>query len=301
MVDAVSCAFAADPAAGWTSWPAPAKLNLFLHITGRRADGYHRLQTVFQLLDHGDSVHLRVRDDGRIERHQPLPGVAADADLATRAACLLREAAGLRAGADIGLTKRIPQGGLGGGSSDAATTLRALNRLWGVGASVADLARLGLQLGADVPVFVHGRSAWAEGVGEELVPLALPPRWFVVIDPGVRVGTRELFAAPELTRTAPRLTIPLFHSGLATGNAFEPVVRARFPAVAGALDWLGNHGAARLTGSGGCVFTEVASREAGVAVLGRLPADLQGFVARGVNESPLLDRLRRTTSANGAG
>ena len=272
----------------WTRWPAPAKLNLFLHIVGRRADGYHLLQTAFQLLDWGDEVRLRVRADGEIRRIDPLPGVPDDLDLGVRAAQALKRATGCRLGADIAIAKRVPiGGGLGGGSSDAATVLVALNALWGTDLDEDALAAIAIGLGADVPVFVRGTSAWAEGIGERLTPLELPERWFVVVDPGVSVPTRELFQVPELTRNSPQLTIPLFVSGVPTGNAFEPVVRGRFPAVAAALDWLGQHGEARLSGSGGAVFAAVPSRDAGDAVLSDLPAGFRGWVVRGVNESPL--------------
>ena len=277
----------------WTRWPAPAKLNLFLHIVGRRDDGYHLLQTVFQLLDWGDEVRLRVRDDGEICRVDPLPGVPDDLDLGVRAAHALKHATGCRLGADIAIEKRVPiGGGLGGGSSDAATVLVALNALWSTGLDDNALADIAIGLGADVPVFVRGTSAWAEGVGERLTPVALPERWFVIVDPGVSVPTGELFQVPELTRNSPQLTIPLFVSGVPTGNAFEPVVRGRFPAVAAALHWLGRHGEARLSGSGGAVFAAVASRDAGDAVLRDLPVGFRGWVVRGVNESQLRHRMR---------
>ena len=277
-----------DDSAGWSSWPAPAKLNLFLHIVGRRGDGYHLLQTAFQLLDWGDTVRLRVREDGQIRRIDPLPGLAAEHDLAVRAARALQQAAGAPLGVDIAIDKRIPLGGgLGGGSSDAATTLVALNRLWNTGLDEDALAGLALGLGADVTVFVRGHSAWAEGVGDRLVPMALPPRWYVVVDPGASVPTADLFGAPELTRDAPHLTIPLFLSGATTANVFEPIVRERFPAVARALDWLATHGAARLSGSGGCVFVAVDSREAGEAVARACPDGMRAIVARGVPVSPL--------------
>ena len=282
----------AAPDAGWSNWPAPAKLNLFLHIIGRRADGYHLLQTAFQLLDWGDTVRLRLRDDGEIRRVDPLPGVAAEHDLAVRAARALREATGSPLGADIAIDKRIPLGGgLGGGSSDAATALVALNRLWQTGLDEDALAGLGLGLGADVPVFVRGRSSWAEGVGDELAALDLPSRWYVVVDPGASVPTADLFGSPELTRDAPHLTIPLFLSGATTANVFEPIVRERFPAVARALDWLATHGAARLSGSGGCVFVAVESREAGEAVSRECPDGMRAILARGVPVSPLHERL----------
>jgi 4-diphosphocytidyl-2-C-methyl-D-erythritol kinase len=281
-----------DDSAGWSSWPAPAKLNLFLHIVGRRADGYHLLQTAFQLLDWGDSVRLRLREDGQIRRIDPLPGLAEEHDLAVRAARALQQAAGAPLGADIAIDKRIPLGGgLGGGSSDAATTLVVLNRLWNTGLDEDALAGLALGLGADVPVFVRGRSAWAEGVGDQLVTLALPPRWYVVVDPGASVPTADLFGTPELTRDAPHLTIPLFLSGATTTNVFEPIVRERFPAVAHALDWLATHGAARLSGSGGCVFVAMDTREAGEAVVRDCPEGLRAILALGVPVSPLHERL----------
>jgi 4-diphosphocytidyl-2-C-methyl-D-erythritol kinase len=279
--------------AGWSEWPAPAKLNLFLHVVGRRADGYHLLQTVFQLLDRGDTVRLRLRTDGEIRRVDPMPGVAAGQDLAVRAAHALKAASGTHLGADIAIDKRIPLGGgLGGGSSDAASALVGLDALWGCGFGEDRLATLGLALGADVPVFVHGRSAWAEGVGERLAAIALPPRWFVVVDPGVSVPTAELFRAPELTRDAAHLTIPLFLSGAATANVFEPIVREREAAVASALDWLAGHGPARLSGTGGCVFVAMESREAAETVVRECPQGMRAWVARGVAESPLRARRR---------
>jgi 4-diphosphocytidyl-2-C-methyl-D-erythritol kinase len=285
-------------AAEWTVWPAPAKLNLFLHLVGRRDDGYHLLQTVFQLLDWGDEVRLRVRDDGAIRRVDPLPGVADEADLGVRAASALKDASGCGLGAEIAIDKRVPiGGGLGGGSSDAATVLVALNALWNTGLDEDALATIGARLGADVPVFVRGRSAWAEGVGEILAPLALPERWYLVVDPGVSVPTRELFQVPELTRNSPQLTIPLFVSGAPTGNAFLPVVRGRFPAVAAALDWLRPFGEARLSGSGGCVFAAFPSREAGAAALAEIPGGMRAWLARGVDESPLRQRLLAWRSA----
>jgi 4-diphosphocytidyl-2-C-methyl-D-erythritol kinase len=283
---------AASEKSGWTTWPAPAKLNLFLHVVGRRADGYHFLQTAFQLLDWGDEIRLRLREDGAIHRMDPLPGVAEESDLGVRAALALREATGCRIGVDIVIDKRVPiGGGLGGGSSDAASVLVVLNALWGTGLAEDALAEIGLALGADVPLFVRGKSAWAEGIGEELTPIDLPERWYVVVDPGVAVPTRELFQVPELTRNSPRLTIPLFVSGVVTGNAFEPVARARFPGVAAALEWLGSRGEARLSGSGGCVFATVASRDAGAALVEKCPVGMRAWVVRGVVESPLHRQL----------
>ncbi|HWU77840.1 MAG TPA: 4-(cytidine 5'-diphospho)-2-C-methyl-D-erythritol kinase [Rhodanobacter sp.] len=278
----------------WTAWPAPAKLNLFLRITGRREDGYHELQTVFRLLDWGDEVRLRVRDDGVIRRLQGADGVSESADLVVRAASLLRRHAGSTAGVDIAVGKRIPMGGgLGGGSSDAATVLVALNLLWRLDLDEDTLAELGCQLGADVPVFVRGRSAWAEGIGELLSPISLPQRHYVVLDPHESVPTAALFQAPELTRNAPRATISSFASGDTTENAFAPVVRARHPRVAAALDWLGGFGEARLSGSGGCVFLELRSLGRAQAVVSQCPPAFSARLASGLEVSPLLDALAR--------
>lgn len=276
-------------AAGWSAWPAPAKLNLFLRITGRRADGYHRLQTVFRLLDWGDSVRVRVRPDGAVMRRGEAPdGVAEADDLVLRAARLLREATGTGPGAEIAVDKRIPVGGgFGGASSNAATVLVALNRLWGTGLDAGALAALGLQLGADVPVFVHGRSAWAEGVGEELTPIDLPPAWYLLADPGIRVSTAELFQSPELTRDAAPATIADFLSGAPLGNAFEPVLRRREPAVEAAFAALARVGTPRLTGTGSGCFVEFATRDAAEAARAALPAGLVAWTAAGVARSPL--------------
>jgi len=279
---------------GWSSWPAPAKLNLFLHIVGRRADGYHQLQTVFHLLDWGDRIRLRPRADGRIVRHDGPAGVPPEDDLAVRAAAALQAACGTGAGADILVEKHIPLGaGLGGGSSDAATVLVALNRLWGCGLAMDDLAELGLRLGADVPVFVQGRSAFAEGIGERLTPLALAPQWYLVVHPGVHVPTADLFRAPELTRDTPATTISRFLSGETAFNAFEPLVRRRYPAVARAFEWLEPHGVARLSGSGSAVFVPVASAEDGYRLAGDRPAGMTAFVAQGLDRSPLHAMLER--------
>jgi len=281
------------PEADWSAWPAPAKLNLFLRIPGRRADGYHLLQTVFRLLDWGDTVHVRVRDDGRIERHGgSAPGVAPEQDLAVRAARALQQASGTRLGADLRIDKRIPAGGgFGGGSSDAATVLLVLDALWDTGLGISRLAELGLQLGADVPVFVHGANAWAEGVGERLRPLELPPRWYLLADPGVAVNTASLFQAPELTRDAPPVTIPDFASGPPLGNAFEPVLRGREPVVEAAFAALARFGTARLTGTGSGCFVELATRADAEAALAQVPPGMNAWVAAGVPRSPLLDVL----------
>lgn len=284
---------------GWSSWPAPAKLNLCLAIVGRRADGYHLLQTVFRLLDWGDTVRLRLRGDGRIVRHGAAPaGASEDADLSMRAARMLQTAANVGKGADIEVVKRIPAGGgFGGGSSDAATCLVALNALWGAGLGVDQLCALGLQLGADVPVFVRGENAWAEGVGERLQPVALSPACYVLVDPGVHVPTAELFQAPELTRDAPPATMADFVSGAWLGNAFEPVLRAREPAVEAAFTALSAIGTPRLTGSGSGCFVEFSSRAAADAALAALPPGLHAWVAAGAAKSPLHDAI----GASGAG
>lgn len=282
---------------GWQAWPAPAKLNLFLHILGRRADGLHELETVFQILDWGDTVHLRCRGDASIRRLGDASGISEADDLAVRAAHLLQAETGIGLGAEIRIDKRIPiGGGLGGGSSDAATTLVALNRIWNCNLDVSSLAALGLGLGADVPVFVHGQTAFASGRGEHLTPLILPERSYVVVDPGVSVSTREMFQAPELTRDSPATTITGFISGVSTQNAFEPVVRARYPAVSRALDWLGHWGDARLSGTGGAVFAAVAETEA-QAIAAGCPPGMRAWVARGVNDSPLLDMMRGLQSS----
>ncbi len=273
-------------------WPAPAKLNLFLHVTGRRSDGYHELQTAFQLLDLSDSIDFELRSDGVLERTAGPEDVPPGDDLVLRAARLLRREADPRCGASIALHKRIPMaGGLGGGSSDAATVLVALNLLWQVGLDERELARLGLVLGADVPVFVRGRSAWAEGVGEILTPIELPRRWFAIVRPDAAVNTASVFQAPELTRNSPRVTIYGFlHAG--GRNDCEPVVAGRYPEVRRALDWLaGRAGEARLTGTGSCVFASFESRAEAEASLADLPEGWLGLVAEGVDRSPLLDRV----------
>lgn len=280
--------------AGWSAWPAPAKLNLFLRVLGRRPDGYHGLQTVFQLLDWGDTVHLRPRSDGLVRRVGPAPAYAPAEpdDLVVRAAHLLRKAANSAQGADIFVEKRIPcGGGFGGGSSDAATVLVALNRLWGTGLDAPSLARLGLQLGADVPVFVHGQNAWAEGVGEQLTPLLLPAAWYLLVDPGVGVATAQLFQAPELTRAAKAATMTGFLSGTDVGNAFEPVVRRREPRVDAVLQALSQHGQACLTGTGSGCFMRFATRDAAQRVQASLSPGLQAWLVAGAGHSPLLDAI----------
>lgn len=282
-----------DPArsgdGGWTHWPAPAKLNLFLRITGRRADGYHKLQTLFRFLDWGDTISLRLRDDGGVTRHGgSVAGVPEADDLAVRAANALKRAANVSQGVDISIEKRIPAGGgFGGGSSDAATVLVALDRLWDTRLGLGRLCELGLGLGADVPVFVRGANAWAEGVGERLAPVELPPAWYLLVDPGVHVPTAALFQAPELTRDAPPVTMRDFVSGEPLGNAFEPVLRRREPAIEAVFAALTRVGTPRLTGSGSGCFVEFATREAAGAALAALPPGLRAWVAAGAARSPL--------------
>lgn len=275
-------------------WPAPAKLNLFLHVTGRRADGYHCLQTVFQLLDFVDWIAITPTADGRIVRSGGgADDVPEDADLTVRAARALQIASGSRRGARLEIEKRIPVGGgLGGGSSNAATVLLVLNELWQIGFDLQRLAVIGAELGADVPVFVHGASAWAEGIGERLEPLDLPPKWFVVLHPGIAIATREVFQAAELTRNSPLITIR-GSSLAATRNDCEPVVRARYPQVREALDWLGQSGDARLTGTGSCVFAAFDHEGTAREVAARTPAKWRSYVARGLDRSPLHAQLAR--------
>ena len=284
---------------GWSEWPAPAKLNLFLRITGRRPDGYHTLQTVFRLLDWGDSVRLRVREDGEIRRiGDSVAGVAEADDLMVRAAKLLQSASKTALGADIAVEKRIPAGGgFGGGSSDAATVLVALDRLWATQLGVDRLAELGLTLGADVPVFVRGDNAWAEGVGEILTPIDLPPAWYVLADPGVHVPTAALFQAPELTRDSPPATMRDFVSEAVLDNAFEPVLRRRERAVEAAFAALAQIGTPRLTGTGSGCFVEFADRgsaEKALALVHRDAPSLRAWLAAGVRSSPLREAFVRS-------
>lgn len=268
--------------------PAPAKLNLFLHITGRRPDGYHLLQTVFQFLDHADTLHFAARADGELTLRPELTGVPPESNLILRAARLLQAATGCRRGADIVLEKRLPMGGgIGGGSSDAATALLGLNRLWDLGLGEDRLAELGLSLGADVPVFVRGRAAWAEGVGEVLTPVEPPENFFLVLTPKAHISTADVFRHPQLTRHTPAITVAAFLSGgcgKTLRNDCENVVRTLSPEVTAALDWLSLHGHARMTGTGACCFLDCPDRATAEALLAQSP--IPGFVARGVNRSP---------------
>jgi 4-diphosphocytidyl-2-C-methyl-D-erythritol kinase len=273
---------------GWHSaWPAPAKLNLFLHVVGRRDDGYHLLQTAFRFIDRGDVLRFSPLDGGDIVRTSPLLGVAPEADLTVRAARLLREASGVGHGVAIEVDKRLPMGGgLGGGSSDAATTLIALNRLWGCGLPPEELERLGLRLGADVPVFVHGRNCFAEGVGERFRDIDLAPAWYLVTVPETQVPTAEVFRDPALRRDTPAIEPTRWRSGLG-GNDLEAVACRLYPEVSMHLAWLRERGPARMSGSGGCCFAEFAGEAAALAALAQMPAGMSGFVARGLDRHPL--------------
>ena len=268
-------------------WPAPAKLNLFLHVVGRRPDGYHLLQTVFRFVDYSDELRFSPRPDHRVVLATPVAGVDPESDLTVRAARALARAIGSDRGVTIELTKRIPMGGgLGGGSSDAATTLLALNRLWGCGLPAAELQAIGLTLGADVPVFIHGRSCFAEGVGERFADVQLPPAWYLLVVPPVSVPTAAVFADPGLRRDTPRLDASRWQPG-SGDNDLEPVTRRLFPAVREALDLLGRYGRARMSGSGACCFVEFRDEQQARAVLAVLPAEVSGFVARGLDTHPI--------------
>jgi 4-diphosphocytidyl-2-C-methyl-D-erythritol kinase len=286
--------------AAWSWWPAPAKLNLFLHVVGRCEDGYHELQTLFQLVDLCDSIGLRTRQDGIVQRLAGPSDVPPEKDLAIRAARALQQHTGVSLGADVQVRKAIPAGGgLGGGSSDAATVLLALNRLWGTSLSRDVLAQIGLRLGADVPLFVGGASAWGESRGERLQPMSLPARWFVIVHPGCSISTAEIFQAPELTRNSPLITIRAFAAGQ-TSNVCEPVARSRYPEVGAALDWLeaqigaGDARRARMTGTGACVFASFERAEDAERVAARVPDRWSSFVARGLDRSPLHAMLDAT-------
>jgi 4-diphosphocytidyl-2-C-methyl-D-erythritol kinase len=271
------------------SFVAPAKLNLFLHITGRRPDGYHLLQSVFRLIDRHDTLHLRPTADGAIRRINDLHGVPAEQDLCVRAAKLLQQHTGCPLGVEIDLEKRLPMGGgLGGGSSDAATVLLALNRLWQLHLPRSELLELGLRLGADVPIFVFGRNAWAEGVGEQLHPVFLPPAWYVVLTPDIHVATARVFASQELTRNTIPAKMAAFFKGFGH-NDLEPVVCRQYPAVASALEWLKSFGDARMSGSGASVFLECENEAEAQRVFALKPEQVAGFVAQGLDQHPLLD------------
>jgi 4-diphosphocytidyl-2-C-methyl-D-erythritol kinase len=277
-------------------FPAPAKLNLMLRVVGRRSDGYHRLQTIFRFLDYGDELGITVREDGVVRALHVLPGVDPANDLTVRAARLLKQATGTTLGADIALVKKLPLGGgLGGGSSDAASVLLALNELWRAGLSRRELQALALELGADVPVFVFGQSAFAEGIGEELTPLTLPPAWYVVLTPPVSVATAGVFAHPDLKRDSKAIKIRRFSVGALANHAvndLEALVCRLYPDVARYLDWLKQHGPALMTGSGAAVFASFDTEDAARAVMAQLPVGMSGFVARGMDRHPLRELAR---------
>ncbi len=274
-----------------SAWPAPAKLNLFLHITGRRDDGYHLLQTVFQFIQLQDEIDFKILDEDEVTRSSDMSGVAVEDDLVVKAARKLKEKTGCQLGVDINVKKNIPEGGgLGGGSSDAATTLVALNELWQTGLSVEELSEIGLVLGVDIPRIVHPYAAWAEGVGENLTPIEPVESWYLVIHPSCSVATAKIFNAEELTRNTPAITIRDFleRGGI---NDCESVVRKHYKEVANALDWLAEFAPTRLTGTGACLFAPFPDFDTATAVKEQLPDNWQGYVVQGINKSPLLERL----------
>jgi 4-diphosphocytidyl-2-C-methyl-D-erythritol kinase len=277
-------------------YSAPAKLNLFLHVVGRRSDGYHLLQTVFRFLDFSDQVSLTIRDDNKIQLNTPILGVPAEKNLCVQAARLLQKESGTSVGVEISLEKLIPMGGgLGGGSSDAATTLLALNRLWDLNWSREELMELGLNLGADVPVFIFGENAFAEGIGEKLKPIKLLPAWYLVLTPPVHVSTADIFASKELTRNTIPVKIPPFSVGLGH-NDLESVVCLAYPQVARHLEWLrqlNRTTMAAMTGSGACVFAEFITESAARMALASVPLGMSGFVVQGLDRHPMQDYARR--------
>ncbi len=272
--------------------PAPAKINLFLHVVGRRDDGYHLLQTAFRMVDRCDTLRLTPRDDGRVCQATPIAGVPEDTDLCVRAARLLQAHAGVTQGVSIALEKCLPMGGgLGGGSSDAATVLWALNELWGVHLPKSELMALGLRLGADVPFFLFGESAFAQGVGEDLQALNLAPAWYLILEPGVSVPTAEIFSKKSLTRDTPATTIAAFPAAdveISFGrNDLEPVACQLYPQVAAALYWLKQHKSARMSGSGASVFASFATKNEALDVLANVPTSWKAWVAQGLDKHPL--------------
>lgn len=273
-------------------WPAPAKINLFLHVVGKRSDGYHDLQTVFQFLDYGDDLSFEVRDDGVVVRNYDF-GFDEASDLCLRAAQLLKKRVSPSCGVTVSLTKRLPMGGgLGGGSSNAATTLIALNHLWNAGLSRPELAKLGLMLGADVPVFVMGQAAWAEGVGEQLSPIRLAEPWYLVLNPNINVSTAQIFCHKHLTAAPQMKKIRALEKGIDSSfgnNQLEAIVRAEYPPVNDLIEWLSQYGNPRMSGSGGSVFMPVANQQQGAELLAKKPKNSVGFVAKGLNIHPLLN------------
>ncbi|MBI1673040.1 MULTISPECIES: 4-(cytidine 5'-diphospho)-2-C-methyl-D-erythritol kinase [unclassified Shewanella] len=280
------------PAAISRHWPAPAKLNLFLHVNGRRADGYHELQTLFQFIDYCDMLDFKVTETAELILHSNISNVVADSDnLILRAAKSLQQTTGFSGGAEIWLDKRLPMGGgLGGGSSDAATTLVALNTLWNTQLSTEELAKIGLKLGADIPVFIHGFAAFAEGVGERLQAVNPSEPWYLIIAPDAHVSTAEVFQDPLLPRDTPKLAIDTLMNQ-PWANDCQKLVVSKYPQVAKALGWLLEYAPSRMTGTGACVFGEFTQKQQALAALAKLPSEMQGFVAQGMNLSPLITRL----------
>ena len=273
------------------AWPAPAKLNLFLHIIGQRPDGYHLLQTLFQFIELKDEIDFTILDSDTVLRSSSMPGVAADDDLVVRAARKLKDITGCQLGVDIKVKKTIPAGGgLGGGSSDAATTLVALNELWKTGLGVDELSSIGLSLGADVPVFIHGYAAWAEGVGENLTPVEPAESVYLLVHPGGSIATATVFNATDLTRNTPPITIRDFFERGGV-NDCEPVVRRHYREVAEALDWLSQFGPTKLTGTGACIFAPFSDEQKAISVKDKIPNNWQAYIVRGLNRSPLQERL----------
>ncbi|WP_415775861.1 4-(cytidine 5'-diphospho)-2-C-methyl-D-erythritol kinase [Shewanella oncorhynchi] len=280
------------PAAISRHWPAPAKLNLFLHVNGRRADGYHELQTLFQFINYCDMLDFKVTETAELILHSNISNVVADSDnLILRAAKSLQQTTGFTGGAEIWLDKRLPMGGgLGGGSSDAATTLVALNTLWNTQLSTEELAKIGLKLGADIPVFIHGFAAFAEGVGERLQAVNPSEPWYLIIAPDAHVSTAEVFQDPLLPRDTPKLAIDTLMNQ-PWANDCQKLVVSKYPQVAKALGWLLEYAPSRMTGTGACVFGEFTQKQQALAALAKLPSEMQGFVAQGMNLSPLITRL----------
>lgn len=273
-------------------WLAPAKINLFLHITSRRPDGLHELQTAFQFIDLCDELQFTIRQDAEISRSTLVTGVSPEEDLCIKAATCLQHKAGVSQGVDLALNKIIPMdSGLGGASSDAATTLLVLNKLWDIRASEDELAELGKSLGADVPVFIRGQAAWAEGIGEQLTPLDMEECWYLIADSGIHVSTREMFAYSQLTRNSPKLTIcPPKLGGF--GNVFEPIVRAQHPKIDSIFDWLQDHSRPFLTGTGGCVVAAFADEDSAYEVQSQSIEGITTHLVQGRNRSPLVTQLQ---------
>ncbi len=274
-------------------WPAPAKINLFLHINGRREDGYHKLQTLFQFLDFCDELRFKVRNDRIIRRCSDLKGVEESEDLIIKAAKQLQEISGIDQGADIFIDKKLPMGGgIGGGSSDAATTLVALNKLWGLDLETTDLTKIGLKLGADIPFFLHGHTAWAEGIGENLTDFETKMPWYLLVHPGVHISTAKIFLNSQLTRDTTPIKMHTFIAGDGK-NDCEFVVRSEYPEVEQVFKWFGENSQARLTGTGACVFCPYPDKAAAQEVAQLLPKQWLGYIVKGLNRSPLLDRLAK--------